>query len=828
MQTHLNNVVKTIAKNYDVDGIHMDYIRLYHDNGGSTNVIEYPADPYTVSLFQQQFPGQTPTSSPANYKQWMADQITELVRDVRTTTKTYRPDAQLTAAVWRDPNIGLNSYQQHWARWVDEGILDAAMPMIYRQGFGPTDPSDLYRTNTTTAVDVRGNSGIMVGLGTYLQSDEDLPPMTYQQAYGNVTAQLNYAKTQGSNGIQLFDYGTLYSSHVAQQGTLKAVQDFFAANKTPPPVAAIANFETGEGTFKWNVMQSGSNQNVASGSADRVTDDARAGAGSQRIVINKTAGAPSFRLRHLSGDPTAGDFASNQQFASIGTVGLWVKTTTPDLRVSISVDDTSTGDRGYLKNVIADGQWHKYEWFLNDVTHWDSWSGGNGEVEPIFSVDSVHFEGTADTNTITIDDVFYDAAAVAPNQWTFDGNANWSHSGNWTGGAPGTAVGARGATANLLRRITADRTVTIDTGATLGTLNIDSAFAYTIAGPGTLSFDVNSGSAAINVLNRGAHTIAAETWLYDPTAVFVDRGSTLTISGAVRNDTGRTITKSGDGTIVLSGLQNHSPGSAVTVNGGRLVLERDLGGAARNHNTRLTVNAAGVAAIRSRQHLGDLTIAGGTVNLVGVGAEPGSSVHTLSLHITGGGKLDVDRQALIVRPGAQTRHAVLQEIENHVRTARNAPTRWQGPGITSSAAAANPLTGLAVILNDDGNGTPILTSYLGQSLDANAVITAYTYNGDVNLDGRINSDDYFRIDRGFLAQPANPGYRDGDFNYDKRVNSDDYFLIDSAFLGQAGPLPLTGTTAGTAAGTVPIPEPSTLLLLALPLALARRTRHGRA
>ena len=54
--------------------------------------------------------------------------------------------------------------------------------------------------------------------------------------------------------------------------------------------------------------------------------------------------------------------------------------------------------------------------------------------------------------------------------------------------------------------------------------------------------------------------------------------------------------------------------------------------------------------------------------------------------------------------------------------------------------------------------------------------------GDANEDGRINSDDYFRIDSAFLAQPADPSYRDGDFNYDNRINSDDYFQIDSAFL----------------------------------------------
>jgi hypothetical protein len=74
----------------------------------------------------------------------------------------------------------------------------------------------------------------------------------------------------------------------------------------------------------------------------------------------------------------------------------------------------------------------------------------------------------------------------------------------------------------------------------------------------------------------------------------------------------------------------------------------------------------------------------------------------------------------------------------------------------------------------------------------------YTWNGDGTLDGVINFDDYFLIDTGYLAQPADPLYRDGDFNYDGLINFDDYFLIDQAFLEQSG---VPGTSAGTLSGS---------------------------
>ena len=128
------------------------------------------------------------------------------------------------------------------------------------------------------------------------------------------------------------------------------------------------------------------------------------------------------------------------------------------------------------------------------------------------------------------------------------------------------------------------------------------------------------------------------------------------------------------------------------------------------------------------------------------------------LNIGTGARLDLDTNDLKVPNGD------LATVEALLKSARDGVTRWQGPGIGTSAATA--VAALAPVQ---------------QGAD---VLVKYTYNGDVNGDGLINSDDYFRIDSGFLSQPASPLYNQGDFNFDDTINSDDYFLIDSAFLGQ--------------------------------------------
>ena len=164
--------------------------------------------------------------------------------------------------------------------------------------------------------------------------------------------------------------------------------------------------------------------------------------------------------------------------------------------------------------------------------------------------------------------------------------------------------------------------------------------------------------------------------------------------------------------------------------------------------------------------------------------------------------IDLADNSLIVQP-PPNRTGEYEWLLEYIQAARNSPNgKWKGWGITSSAAASTPNTTLAFMPN------PGLTEFEEQAVRPEDFLIAYTYDGDANLDGRVNSDDYFRIDSGFLAQPASPGYRDGDFNYDGKINSDDYFLIDSAFLGQGAP-----ATSGVAVAASP--------LLATPSAPAR-------
>lgn len=781
VKQHIYEVVDDITSKYAVDGIHLDYIRFYHATSGGTP-ITYPTDPASLARFQS-IPGnagKTPVSHKAEYQQWMADNITDLVSGIRQGMKSNRPNAQLTAAIWRDANIGYDDYQQDWKTWVDRGLLDAGMPMIYRKGFGTggagmsSDSGDLYRNNVTAAVNWRGNAGIMPGLGIYLQDDA-------ATAYGNVLAQLNYARDRGANGVQLFSYSDLVGTGAVDLEVQRAWNDFRLANNIAPPVASITNFEVDEGYFPTNITFSGSNVNVAATStADRTTEDAHSSVASQKLTINKV-GAGTFLARHLSGIGTPGSPGSNITFRSIGAVGFWLKTTNSDIEVALAVDDVSdnsSSERGYFQNVIPDGQWHSYEWLLNDVSHWDLWAGANddGTVEQTFTLDSIQLRGSELTNVLFLDDIFFDAAATAPNQWTLDSSintnstdTNWTNAANWQGGVPN----AVGAAANLLRRATTAQTVTVGAPITLGSLTFDNVNSYTLSGSGSIMMDTTAGDASIAVRNRGSHTISVPIHFTDNTDLNVDHAATLNVGGSLNNLGGRSLTKSGNGVLNINGPQVHGPGAIFNAIGGTTNFNTDAG-------------APGAA----------------NLNLVATGASTRVNLnvdqHLASLDITSGAKVDAVSSFITIDYVGATPVA---NVRSMIASAYSGGA-WTGSGLTSSIADAAHGVGFT----DDGN---LITLHL-------------TRYGDADLSGNVNLADFNRLASNFGAGGA--FWFMGDFNYDALVNLADFNLLAANFGLAASPDGPTPQDWANLASVVPEPGAAGRSVL-LSLLLRRRRRE---
>jgi hypothetical protein len=164
-----------------------------------------------------------------------------------------------------------------------------------------------------------------------------------------------------------------------------------------------ADFEQGDlGPFNSSISFSGSNRgfNTTLSSATIINGPANDGTYAQRLTIiddpntggdTQNPGGAWF-VRHVAG---GGNPANNVTRPAMGSVGFWAKTSDPNLRISLVVDDASlaTGERGTARNMTADGQWHPYFWDINDVSQWEGWVNGDGTVNERFTLDSIQIFG---------------------------------------------------------------------------------------------------------------------------------------------------------------------------------------------------------------------------------------------------------------------------------------------------------------------------------------------------------------------------------------------------------------------------------------------------
>lgn len=273
---------------------------------------------------------------------------------------------------------------------------------------------------------------------------------------------------------------------------------------------------------------------------------------------------------------------------------------------------------------------------------------------------------------------------------------------------------------------------------------------YTVANTGVVTIDSSDGDDNITIDFTGGNPIPA---------------GGLNFSAGGGNDT-------------IGFVGNSSAVGTLNINSGTVTLTSDANGLDINVNGNSIVNFSSI------QHLKSLTLNDSSKAILT--ADGNHFIRTAALTIAPGATLDLANNDLIIQASASTVQATLGIIARQIKTARNTPIRWQGNGITSSNAAADAkgTTGLAVIRNMNSTGGIIYSTLDGESVDLNSVLVKYTYNGDSDLNGKIDANDYFQVDNGFIK--ASTGYVNGDLDYNGIVDADDYFLIDRAFTSQSG------------------------------------------
>ncbi len=173
VEEYITNVVMDLVMNYDIDGIHYDYIRFTANDQGY--------NPTSVARYNARY-GLTGLPSPGDeqWKQWRRDQVTALVRRTYAKIQAVKPWVKQSGSfvTWNpSPSASTRAaftatrpyydVYSDWDSWIQEGIVDMAVPMTYYNY--ASLPNDWTRWMNFEK-DRKGNRHMIIGPGIYLNS----------------------------------------------------------------------------------------------------------------------------------------------------------------------------------------------------------------------------------------------------------------------------------------------------------------------------------------------------------------------------------------------------------------------------------------------------------------------------------------------------------------------------------------------------------------------------------------------------------------------------------------------------------------------------------
>lgn len=164
-------VITEVILKYDVDGIHLDYIRYPNQDYDFNDVIrdDYKknegVDP--VEIVKSNSVDDKSIKQFENFQNYRASLVTGLVRQVSERVKKSGKKIILSAAVKPDIDEAFTVYGQDWGRWINEGLIDFAALMSYYQDSGKV------RGVVEKALKTVDSDKVVMGVGLYKLTKEE-------------------------------------------------------------------------------------------------------------------------------------------------------------------------------------------------------------------------------------------------------------------------------------------------------------------------------------------------------------------------------------------------------------------------------------------------------------------------------------------------------------------------------------------------------------------------------------------------------------------------------------------------------------------------------
>lgn len=192
------DMMSEVSRNYDVDGVHFDYIR-YENYSGSYGDADRERFERDTGLKAGTWPddvlprqGSTPPGRLHEpFLSWRVTQVNHVVQACSEAVRAANPGCKLSAAVYPAWPAHRLIVGQDWPRWLREGWIDFVCPMNY-------DSPSYYSRHEQRVIAQRKAAGeypLYSGIGSWLQPDATA-----------VADQIVTDRANGADGFLLFSY----------------------------------------------------------------------------------------------------------------------------------------------------------------------------------------------------------------------------------------------------------------------------------------------------------------------------------------------------------------------------------------------------------------------------------------------------------------------------------------------------------------------------------------------------------------------------------------------------------------------------------------------
>ncbi|MFA3783748.1 glycoside hydrolase family 10 protein [Melioribacteraceae bacterium 4301-Me] len=182
VRDYLSNLITEIVKNYDIDGIQLDFLR-------------YPGKNFNDSFSYNQY------GNSEQKDKWRRENITKILESVYEKIKSIKPYVKVGVApigIYKNENgyyfEGYGDVYQDSKAWLQKGIVDYLVPQVY---WGINDKPD-FAALAKSWVSSSFNRNIIIGIAAYKNNVKE-----------QIDKLIEYCRDIHSNGVSFFRYSNI-------------------------------------------------------------------------------------------------------------------------------------------------------------------------------------------------------------------------------------------------------------------------------------------------------------------------------------------------------------------------------------------------------------------------------------------------------------------------------------------------------------------------------------------------------------------------------------------------------------------------------------------